>query len=118
MREVMILARWLARKAVKAEWKAQGRKVQYIDASEITEASNVYLVLHRNELMKEAWEHPYAKRVRGQQRMRLARKAVIAEIRDRGGRVNSIAPEELQRLIQGYLKDHRWECALTERGCV
>jgi hypothetical protein len=38
MREVMILARWLARKAVTLEWKAQGRK---IDANKITEASNV-----------------------------------------------------------------------------
>jgi hypothetical protein len=60
---LLSLARWLARKAVKAEWRAQGRKVQYIDASEITEASNIYLTLHRNELLKEAWEHPYTKQL-------------------------------------------------------
>jgi hypothetical protein len=44
---LLSLARWLARKAVTAEWRAQGRKVQYINASEITEASNIYLILHR-----------------------------------------------------------------------
>jgi hypothetical protein len=76
----MTLARWLAQKAVKAEWKAQGRKVQYIDAKDLIEAGNVYLVTHP-ELMKEAWEHPYTKQLRLQQRLRLARKGVIAEIR-------------------------------------
>ena len=54
---------------------------------------------------------------RHQERMRLARKAVIAEIRDKGRRVNSIAPEELNRLIESYLKDHRWEFAIKEFGC-
>jgi hypothetical protein len=49
--------------------------------------------------------------------MKFARKAVIAEIREKGRRVNSIAPEELNKLIKAYLEDHRWECALTERGC-
>jgi hypothetical protein len=49
--------------------------------------------------------------------MRLARKAVIAEITDRGGKVNSIAPEEINRLIERYLKDHRWESAIKEFGC-
>jgi len=41
--QLMSLARWLARKAVTAEWRAEGRKVQYIEAREITEASNAYL---------------------------------------------------------------------------
>jgi hypothetical protein len=38
--------------------------------------------------------------------MRMARKAVIAEIRHNGRKVNSIAPEELGRLIGEYLKEH------------
>jgi hypothetical protein len=118
MHEVMILARWMARMRLKAEWKSQGRKVQYIEAREITEASRAYLVLHRNELMKEAWEHPYAKQVRHQEHMRLARKAVIAEIRDKGRKVKSIAPAELEKLIQSYLREHPWENAIREIGCV
>jgi hypothetical protein len=46
---VMTLARWLARKAVKAEWKAMGRRPECADASVIA----AYFVLHRNELLKE-----------------------------------------------------------------
>jgi hypothetical protein len=49
--------------------------------------------------------------------MRLARKAVIAEIRERGGRVSSIAPEELKKLIGTYLKDHPEESVIAEFGC-
>jgi hypothetical protein len=47
--------------------------------------------------------------------LRLAHKAAIAEIRDRGGRVNSIAPEELRKLIEAYVKEHGWEFAIEER---
>jgi hypothetical protein len=50
--------------------------------------------------------------------MRLARKAVIAEIRERGGKVNSIAPEELNKLIKAYVKDHCWEFAIKEIGRI
>jgi len=64
---LIALARWLARKAVTAEWKAQGRKVEFVG---IAEATNVYLMEHRNELIKEAWEHPVAQEYRQQQRMR------------------------------------------------
>ena len=53
---ILSLVRWLARRAVTAEWRAQGRQVKYIDIKEITEASNAYLVLRKNELFKEAWE--------------------------------------------------------------
>ena len=53
MREVMILARWLASKAVKAEWKAMGRKLQYAEVSEIAAATNVYFMEHREELLTE-----------------------------------------------------------------
>jgi len=101
--QLMSFARCLTKKAVTTQLRAQGRKVQYIDASEITEASNIYLTLHRNELMKEAWEHPVTVRHREQERMSLARKAVIAEIRKKGGKVNSVAPSELRRLIREYL---------------
>jgi len=52
--QLMTLARWLAHKAVKEEWRAQGTKVQYIEASEIAAAANLYLVQHMAELMKEA----------------------------------------------------------------
>ncbi len=114
---VMTLARWLARKAVKAEWKTSGRNPQYAEASEIAAASNVYFMEHRNELLEEAWEHPVAKEYRHKERMRLARKAVIAEIRERGGRVNSIAPEEVRKLIGAYLEEHPEESVIVEIGC-
>src|SRR6266540_7334315 len=92
-RAICTLVRWLARKAVKAEWKAMGRRPEHAEVSEIAAATNVYFIQHRKKLLKEAWEHPVAQEYRHQERMRLARKAVIAEIRDRGGKVNSIAPE-------------------------
>jgi hypothetical protein len=114
---ICALVRWLARKAVKAEWKAMGRRPQYAEASEIADATNVYFIEHRKELLNEARAHPVTIQFRQQERMRLARKAVIAEIRDKGRRVNSIAPEELNRLIESYLKDHRWELAIKEFGC-
>jgi hypothetical protein len=107
---MLTLARQLARKAVTAQWKAEGRQVKYINAAEITKASNAYLVLHP-ELMRQAWEYPYTKALRLQQRMSLARKAVIAEIRDKGGKINSIEPRELRRLIDAYLKEHPEEGA-------
>jgi metal-responsive CopG/Arc/MetJ family transcriptional regulator len=90
-----------------------GRNPQCADASVIA----AYFVEHRNELIREAWEHPVAQQYRQQERMRLARKALVAAIREKGQRVNSIAPEELNKLIQSYLKDHRWECAIREIGC-
>jgi hypothetical protein len=117
-RMICTLVRGLARKAVKAEWKAMGRQPQYAEASELAAATNVYFIEHKEELVREARNHPVAIQYRHQERMRLARKAVIAEIREKGRRVNSIAPEELNKLIQRYLQDHPWESALEERGCV
>jgi hypothetical protein len=114
---VMTLARWLARKAVKAEWKSMGRNPQYAEASELAAATNVYFMEHGKELIKEAWEHPVAVQYRQQERMKLARKAVIAEIRERGGRVNSIAPEELRKLVETYLQEHPEESVIIEIGC-
>jgi hypothetical protein len=87
---VMTLARWLARKAVKAEWKSMGRNPQRAEVSEIAAATNVYFLEHWKELIKEAWEHPVAQEYRHKERMRLARKAVIAEIRDKGR--NEVTP--------------------------
>jgi hypothetical protein len=113
MQPYMALARWLGRVGMKAEWKAQGRNPQYADASDVA----AYFFHHREELLKEAWEHPVAKEYRQRERMKLAKKAVIAEIKDKGRKVKSIAPEELEKLIQSYLKDHQWEGALVEKVC-
>jgi hypothetical protein len=55
--------------------------------------------------------------IRLQRRMRLARKAVIAEIRDKGRKVSSIAPSELQRMIEAYLQDHPEDTPILEFGC-
>ncbi len=116
-RAICTLVRWLARKAVKAEWKAMGRRPEYAEASEIAAATNVYFIEHRDELLNEARAHPVAQEYRHKERMRLARKAVIAEIREKGRKVNSIEPEELKRLIQNYLKEHPWEGVIKEFGC-
>jgi hypothetical protein len=117
-RVVLIMARWLARKAVRAEWKAMGRQLQYADASELAAASNVYFIEHREELLKEARNHPVAQHYRHQERMKFARKAVIAEIREKGRKVNSIAPAELRKLIETYLQDHPEDNVIVEFGCV
>jgi len=115
---LLTLARWLAEKAVKTEWRAQGRTVKYIEVRELRKASKALMALRRNKLMKEAWEHPYTKQLRKQQRMSLARKAVIAEIRDKGRKVNSIAPDELGKLIEAYLEAHpEVNAHLRELGC-
>jgi hypothetical protein len=117
-RTLVTLARWLANKSVREEWNAAGRKVQYIDPGELTSATELYLRLHKARLLREAWEHPVAVRHRTQDRMRMARKAVIAEIRHNGRKVNSIAPEELGRLIGEYLKEHPEEMVgYTDLGC-
>jgi hypothetical protein len=113
-RMLITLARWLASKSVKAQWKAQGRKPKI---GEIDDATRVYYVEHENELLSEAWEHPAAKEWRQKERMKLARKAVIAEIRDRRGKVSSIEPAELRRLIDAYLKDHPEEYTLKTFIC-
>jgi hypothetical protein len=114
MQALITIARYLAKRAVKAEWRAEGRKVQYIDIREITAASNQYLREHKAELMKEAWEHPALVRHRQRERQRLAQRAVISAIRQKGQRVNSIAPSELQKLIAAYVDQHP---ELRECGC-
>jgi hypothetical protein len=104
MQQLITIARYLARKTVRAEWKAQGRKVQYINIRELTQASDLYLREHKAELMKQAWKHPAVVRHRQQQRQRLAQRAVISAIGQKGQRVNSIAPSELQKLIAAYVE--------------
>jgi hypothetical protein len=108
---VMTLARWIASKAVKAEWKSSGRKPEHMEPSEFA----AYFMEHREELIREARNHPVAQQYRHREQMRLARKAVIAEIREKGRRVNSIAPDELNKLIKAY---RRWESVIREIGCV
>jgi hypothetical protein len=99
----MTLARWIASKSIRAQWKASGRKP---GITEIAKATNVYFLEHEKELIKEAWEHPVALVYRRKDRMKLAKKAVIREIREKGRRVNSIAPEDLQKLLEAYLKEY------------
>jgi hypothetical protein len=112
-RYVVTLARWIASQAVKAEWKATGRKVEF---EEVDDATAAYFREHQQQLLEEAWDHPVAKENRRQERMRLARKAIIAEIRERGGKVSSIAPEEIKKLIAAYMEEHPWEGCI-ETGC-
>jgi hypothetical protein len=50
----MTLAHWLARKAIKAQWRAQGRKVHYIEAAQLAKAASAYLSEHRAELLEQA----------------------------------------------------------------
>jgi len=114
MQALITIARYLAKRAVKTEWRAQGRKVQYIDIREITNATNTYLGEHKAELLREAWRHPALVRHRQQQGQRLAQRAVISAIRQKGQRVNSIAPEELQKLVREYVEEHP---ELRECGC-
>jgi hypothetical protein len=114
MQALITIAKYLAKRAVKTEWRAQGRKVQYIDIREIAKATDNYLGEHKAELLREAWKHPAVVRHRQQQGQRLAQRAVIEAIRQRGQRVNSIAPSELQKLIADYVDEHP---ELRECGC-
>lgn len=109
-RYVVTLARWIANKTVKSQWKAQGRRPKI---GEIDDATAVYF----NELLNEAWEHPGAREWRQKERMKLARKAVVAEIRDRRGKVSSIEPQEIRKLVDAYLKDHPEENVLKTFIC-
>jgi translation initiation factor IF-3 len=52
---VVTLARWLAKNAVKLELRAQGRRPDY---EEIGEAVRAYFAEHREALIEEAKAHP------------------------------------------------------------
>ena len=51
---VMTEAHRLARRAIKAQWRAQGRKVPWVEHSELVRAARAYLDLHRAELINQA----------------------------------------------------------------
>jgi hypothetical protein len=50
----MCHARWIARKAVKAQMQAAGHKVSHIEARIIAAKANAYLDQHRDALLAEA----------------------------------------------------------------
>jgi hypothetical protein len=51
---VMTESRRLARNAIKTQWRAQGRKVPWVDPRELAEATKAYLDAHRAELISQA----------------------------------------------------------------
>jgi hypothetical protein len=112
-RYVMTLARWLASRTVKAQWKAQGRNPKI---GEISKATKVYFTENEKELIKQAYEHPVAIEYRHKEGMRVARKAMIAEIR-KGRRVNSLSPEELQKLLEAYLEEYPEDAVVKTKVC-
>jgi hypothetical protein len=57
---MVTLARWLAKKAIKAELKAAGLRPE----RELSAAANVYFAEHRNELIDAARNHPALLRLR------------------------------------------------------
>jgi len=97
-RYVMTLARWLASKAVKAQWKAQGRKPK------IGEATKVYFTEHEKELIKQAWEHPVEQRPKGQ---------MIVEFRN-GRWVKSI---DVGKLFEDYLEEYPEDRVVKTKVC-
>jgi hypothetical protein len=50
----MTLARYYAKQAVKAQWRAAGLKLQDFKASELNRATEAYLSEHRGELITKA----------------------------------------------------------------
>jgi hypothetical protein len=49
-----VMARWLAKKAVKQHWKEMGRRTLEIDPVELGKATNLYLNENRARLREEA----------------------------------------------------------------
>jgi hypothetical protein len=62
--EVITLARWLARKAIKTQLKAAGLRPEYIEVREIGAAANAYFIRHKEKLIAEARAHPALLRLR------------------------------------------------------
>jgi hypothetical protein len=62
--QAITLARWLARKAVKAEWHKQGLRWQYLDARDLAQAADAYLSEHYDELVARASLLTHAQRAR------------------------------------------------------
>jgi hypothetical protein len=105
-RMVVTLARWMASKTVKAEWKAKGRKPKI---GEISKATKVYFTEHEKELIKQAWEHPIAIEYRHKGRM-------ITEFR-KGRWVKSISPEDLQKIFEDYLEEYPEDRVVKTKVC-
>jgi hypothetical protein len=57
-RKVMVMARWLARKAVIEDLKASGYKVSYVKPATISEATEAYLRKHARDLIDQAERRP------------------------------------------------------------
>jgi len=97
-RYAMTLARWLASKAIKAQWKAQGRKPK------ISKATKVYFTEYEKELIKQAWEHPVEQRPKGR---------MIVEFRN-GRWVKSI---DLGKLFEDYLEEYPEDRVIKTKVC-
>jgi hypothetical protein len=52
--QVMTLARYYAKQAVKAQWLGQGIKLSHVEPSELNRVANAYLSQHREELIERA----------------------------------------------------------------
>jgi hypothetical protein len=102
-RMVITLARWMAKKAVKAEWKAKGHKEKI---GEIGRATKLYFTEHEKELIKQAWEHPVANEQRPKGQM-------IVEFRN-GRWVKSI---DVGKLFEDYLKEYPEDRAVKTKVC-
>jgi hypothetical protein len=73
---LITMARWLARKAIKAELRAAGIRPEHVEVRELHLAANAYFKAYRTELIEEARDHPATRHFQEQERMRLARKVV------------------------------------------
>jgi hypothetical protein len=102
-RYVVTLARWIAKKAVKAQWKAQGSKEKI---GELSKATDLYFTEHEKELIKQAWEHPIAieQRPKGQ---------MIVEFRKRRW-VKSI---DVGKLFEDYLEEYPEDRVVKTKVC-
>jgi len=51
--QLMTIARYLARKRIKDELRANGLRIQLVEPADITRAANAYLAVRRAELIAE-----------------------------------------------------------------
>jgi hypothetical protein len=91
--------------------------MDHIPGIELARAANVYVMEHRAQLIEAATAHPATLHFQHQERLRLARRAVIAEIRENGRRVRSIEPSELRKLIEAYLRRHPEDNVVETKVC-
>jgi hypothetical protein len=55
---VITLARWMARKAIRTELRAKGLRPECIETRTLAVAATVYFDAYREELIEEARNHP------------------------------------------------------------